>query len=37
MFQAQVLVACLKDRLGDQRGGSEWELIKILLLRENSA
>jgi hypothetical protein len=21
----------LKDRLGDQRGGSEWELIKILL------
>jgi hypothetical protein len=27
----------LKDRLGDKRGGSEWELIKILLLRENSA
>jgi hypothetical protein len=27
----------LKDRLGDQRGGSEWEPIKILLLRENSA
>jgi hypothetical protein len=26
----------LKDRLGDQRGGSEWEPIKILLLRENS-
>jgi hypothetical protein len=26
----------LKDRLGDQRGGSEWESIKILLLRENS-
>jgi hypothetical protein len=21
----------VKDRLGDQRGGSEWELIKILL------
>jgi hypothetical protein len=27
----------LKDRLGDQRGGSEWESIKILLQRENSA
>jgi hypothetical protein len=27
----------LKDQLGDQRGGSEWERIKILLLRENSA
>jgi hypothetical protein len=27
----------LKDRLGDQRGWSEWEQIKILLLRENSA
>jgi hypothetical protein len=28
----------LKDRLGYQRGGgSEWEPIKILLLRENSA
>jgi hypothetical protein len=27
----------LKDRLGDLRGGSEWEPIKILLLRENSA
>jgi hypothetical protein len=27
----------LKDLLGDQRGGSQWELIKILLLRENSA
>jgi hypothetical protein len=26
----------LKDRLGDQRGGSEWEPIKILLQRENS-
>jgi hypothetical protein len=26
------LVPCtLKDRLGDQRGGSEWEPIKILL------
>jgi hypothetical protein len=25
----------LKDRLGDQRGGSEWEPIKILLQREN--
>jgi hypothetical protein len=25
------------DRLGDQRGGSEWESIKILLRRENSA
>jgi hypothetical protein len=24
-------VADLKDRLGDQRGGSEWEPIKILL------
>jgi hypothetical protein len=23
-------VAHLKDRLGDQRGGSEWEPIKIL-------
>jgi hypothetical protein len=27
----------LKDRLDDQRGGSEWEPIKIVLLRENSA
>jgi hypothetical protein len=27
----------LKDRLGDQRGGSEWEPIKILLQRENLA
>jgi hypothetical protein len=27
----------MKDRLGDQRGGSEWEPIKIFLLRENSA
>jgi hypothetical protein len=27
----------LKDRLGDQRGGSECEPIKILLQRENSA
>jgi hypothetical protein len=26
-----------KDQLGDQRGGSEWEPIKILLLSENSA
>jgi hypothetical protein len=26
----------VKDRLGDQRGGSEWEPIKILLRRENS-
>jgi hypothetical protein len=26
----------LKDQLGDQRGGSEWEPIKILLQRENS-
>jgi hypothetical protein len=26
----------LKERLGDQRGGSECEPIKILLLRENS-
>jgi hypothetical protein len=25
------LEADLKDRLGDQRGGSEWESIKILL------
>jgi hypothetical protein len=24
----------LKDRLGDQRGGSEWEPIKILLERD---
>jgi hypothetical protein len=30
-------VTSLKDRLGDQRGGSEWEPIKILLQRENSA
>jgi hypothetical protein len=29
--------ALLKDRLGDQRGGSEWEPIEILLQRENSA
>jgi hypothetical protein len=29
--------ATLKDRKGDQRGGSEWEPIKILLQRENSA
>jgi hypothetical protein len=27
----------VKDQLGDQRGGSEWEPIKILLKRENSA
>jgi hypothetical protein len=27
----------VKDRLGDQRGGSEWEPIKILLQGENSA
>jgi hypothetical protein len=27
----------LMDRLGDQRGGSEWGPIKILLQRENSA
>jgi hypothetical protein len=27
-----VEVPPLKDRLGDQRGGSEWELIKILLV-----
>jgi hypothetical protein len=27
----------MKDRFGDQRGGSEWEPTKILLLRENSA
>jgi hypothetical protein len=26
-----VLAKTLKDRLGDQRGGREWELIKILL------
>jgi hypothetical protein len=25
------LSLCVKDRLGDQRGGSEWEPIKILL------
>jgi hypothetical protein len=32
------LAGRLKDRLGDHRGGggSEWEPIKILLLRENS-
>jgi hypothetical protein len=27
----------VKDRLGDQRGGSEWEQIKLLLQREDSA
>jgi hypothetical protein len=27
----------VKDRLGDQRGGSEWQPIKILLQIENSA
>jgi hypothetical protein len=27
----------LKDQLGDHRGGSEWEQIKFLLQRENSA
>jgi hypothetical protein len=27
----------VKDRLGDQRGRSEWEPIKILLQGENSA
>jgi hypothetical protein len=27
----------VNDRLGDQRGGSEWEPIKILLQRESSA
>jgi hypothetical protein len=27
----------VKDQLGDQRGGSEWEPIKILLQRKNSA
>jgi hypothetical protein len=31
------VIAFLKDRLGDQRGGSEWEPIKILLQRGNSA
>jgi hypothetical protein len=31
------IIDLLKDRLGDQREGSEWELIKILLQRENSA
>jgi hypothetical protein len=31
------LAVRLKDKLGDQRRGSEWELIKILLQRENSA
>jgi hypothetical protein len=33
----KALYGLIKDRLGDQRGGSEWEPIKILLLRENSA
>jgi hypothetical protein len=27
----------VNDRLGEQRGGSEWEPIKILLRKENSA
>jgi hypothetical protein len=27
----------LNDRLGDQRGGSEWELIKILLERDRNS
>jgi hypothetical protein len=31
------LAELLKDRLGDQRGGSEWESIKVLLQRENLA
>jgi hypothetical protein len=30
-------IMTLKDRLGDQSGGSEWEPIKILLQRENLA
>jgi hypothetical protein len=30
-LHARVLVHIMKDRLGDQRGGSEWEPIKILL------
>jgi hypothetical protein len=30
-------VQALKDRLGNQRGGSEWEPIKILYRRSNSA
>jgi hypothetical protein len=33
----KLLDASLKDRLGHQRGGSEWAPIKILLQRENSA
>jgi hypothetical protein len=28
---AECVMFTLKDRLGDQRGGSEWEPIKILL------
>jgi hypothetical protein len=31
-----LLLSTLKDRLGDQRRGSEWEPINILLQRENS-
>jgi hypothetical protein len=27
---------CVKDRLGDQRGGNEWEPIKILSYEMNS-
>jgi hypothetical protein len=32
----RVLFFLLKDQIGDQRGGSEWESIKILS-RKNSA
>jgi hypothetical protein len=37
LFRTQIACPDLKDRLGDQIGGSEWEPIKILLQRENSA
>jgi hypothetical protein len=30
-FKIMQICLLLKDRLGDQRGGSEWEPIKILL------
>jgi hypothetical protein len=31
MLYASTLDDMVQDRLGDQRGGSEWEPIKILL------
>jgi hypothetical protein len=37
LMSEQEVASKLKDRLGYQRGGSEWEPIKILLQRENSA